>query len=266
MFLDNTAAQTAAAQQRAAAHPATTHQTAAAPPTTALQTAPATASSAAASPAGASPTRGRVAVLAIVLAVTSVAAAVGGLFWPEPTGGGETYSYADIAAQRDLWWALLSGLAVMAVVNVPLQALATMFLVRRRGSTWATWGAALMWIGVALQAAGGAGWATAYFFPTDPAVDRGVGEAVIQAANNDAHLFALMIPGAALVLLGTVLQCVGLFRSHAVPKWVPICALTIVLTFVIPGDGLAGLLTSIPMAAGSIALGYFAWRTTSARG
>lgn len=45
-----------------------------------------------------------------------------------------------------------------------------------------------------------------------------------------------MIPGAALVLLGAVLRCVGLFRSSAVPKWVPIAALTIVLTFVIPGN------------------------------
>ncbi|MEU0881377.1 hypothetical protein ABZ345_22425 [Lentzea sp. NPDC005914] len=206
-------------------------------------------------------TRGRVAVLAVVLAVTSVAAVIGGLLWPQPAAGGETYSYADIAAGRDLWWSLLTGLAAMAVINVPLQALATMVLVRRRGSTWATWGAALMWLGAGLQTAGVAGWATAYFFPTDPGVGRAAGEAVIQAANNDAHLFALMIPGAALVLVGTALQCVGLLRSHAVPKWVPLTLLTIVLTFVIPGNGLAGLLTSIPMAAGAIGLGYFAWRS-----
>ncbi|MFI6096435.1 hypothetical protein ACIA8G_12815 [Lentzea sp. NPDC051213] len=209
----------------------------------------------------ASSTRGRVAILAAVLGVTSVAAIVGGLYWPEPAGGGETYSYADIVAGRDLWWGLLTGLAAMQVLNIPLQALATMFLVRRRGSTWATCGAVLMWIGGGLQATGVAGWAAAYYFPTDPGVDRAFGEAVVQAANNDTgHLFALMIPGAALVLLGTVLQCVGLFRSHAVPKWVPITALTVVLTFVIPGSGVAGLLTSIPMAAGAIGLGYFAWR------
>ncbi|HEX8867892.1 MAG TPA: hypothetical protein VF821_19695, partial [Lentzea sp.] len=63
---------------------------------------------------------------------------------------------------------------------------------------------------------------------------------------------------------GTVLQCVGLFRSRAVPTWVPIAALTIVLTFVIPGNGLAGLLTSIPMAAAGIGLGYCAWRSSAA--
>ncbi|MGW6930023.1 hypothetical protein ACWGE0_08110 [Lentzea sp. NPDC054927] len=206
-------------------------------------------------------TRGRAAVLAVVLAVTSVAATAGGLLWPEPAAGGETYTYADIASNRDLWWTLLTGLAAMQVLNIPLQALATMLIVRRRGSAWATWGAALMWIGGGLQAAGVAGWAAAYFYPTDPGVNKAVGEAVIEAANNDAHLFALMIPGAVLVLLGTVLQCVGLFRSRAVPKWVPIAALTIVLTFVIPGNGVAGLLTAIPMAAGAIAIGYYAWRS-----
>ncbi|MEV6235335.1 hypothetical protein [Lentzea sp. NPDC051838] len=205
-------------------------------------------------------TRGRVTLLAAVLAITSVVAVAGGLLWPEPAAGGETYAYSDIAANRGLWWSLLTGLATMAVVNVPFQALATMFLVQGRGSTWATWGGVLMWLGTALQTVGVAGWATAYYFPTDPAVGAAAGDAVIRAANNDAHLFALMIPGAALTLVGTVLQCVGLFRSHAVPKWVPIALLTVVLTFVIPGNGLAGLLTSLPMAAGAIGLGYHAWR------
>ncbi|KJK35054.1 hypothetical protein UK23_43110, partial [Lentzea aerocolonigenes] len=110
-----------------------------------------------------SSTRGRVALLAAVLGVTSVAAVFGGLLWPEPAAGGETYSYADIAAGRDLWWSLLTGLAAMAVLNVPFQALATMFLVRRRGSTWATIGAVLMWLGTAFQTVGVAGWATAYY-------------------------------------------------------------------------------------------------------
>ncbi|MDX3660164.1 hypothetical protein PV646_22930 [Streptomyces sp. ID05-26A] len=205
-------------------------------------------------------TRGRVAVLAVVLGVTSVAAVAGGLLWPEPAAGGETYSYADIVVRRDLWWGLLTGLAAMQVVNIPLQALAAMFLVRRRGSAGVTWGAALMWIGTGLQGAGGAGWAAAYFFPTDPSVGAAAGEAVFSAANDSAQLFAFLIPGAVLVLLGTVLQCVGLFRSHAVPKWVPVLLLFVVVSFVIPGNGLAGLLTSVPMAAGAIALGYYAWR------
>lgn len=209
-------------------------------------------------------TVGRVKLLAIVLGTTALAAAVGGVFWPEASGGGETYSYADIAPDRGLWWGLLGGLAVVGLINVPLQALATMILVRARGSIWATVGACLMWVGIGLQAVGVAGWASAYFYPTDPSVEKSVGTAVIEAANNDqAHLFAFLIPGAALVLLGTVLQCVGLFRAHAVPVWVPIALLFVVITFIVPGDGLLGLVTSIPMAVGAIGLGYFAVRSVA---
>ena len=209
-------------------------------------------------------TRSRIALVAIVLGVTAIGAAVGGVFWPEPEDGGETYSYADIAPDRDLWWGLLGTIAVIALINVTLQAFVTMFLVRGRGSVWATVGGSLMWLGIAAQAVGVAGWASAYFYPTDPSVDREVGNAVIEAANNDqGHIFAFLIPGALLVILGTVLQCVGLFRAHVVPIWVPIALLFTILTFIVPGSGPLGLITSIPMAAGVIGLGYYAWRSVS---
>ena len=210
-----------------------------------------------------SSTVARVKLLALALGVTAVAAAVGGLLWPEAEAGGETYSYAEIAPDRDLWWGLLGVLTVVAVVNVPLQAIATMFLVRARGSVWATVGGSLMWVGIGLQATGVAGWASAYYYPTDPGLERGLGSAVIEAANNDqGHLFAFLVPGAILVVLGTVLQCIGLFRARVVPAWVPIALLFTVLTLIVPGNGALGLVTSIPMALGAIGLGYFAWRGT----
>jgi hypothetical protein len=209
-------------------------------------------------------TVGRVRLLAVVLGATAVVAAVGGLLWPEASGGGETYSYADIAGDRDLWWGLLGVLAVVGVINVPLQAIATMILVRGRGSTWATVGGCLMWVGIAAQAIGVAGWASAYFYATDPSVDAAAGRAVIEAANADqAHLFAFLVPGALLVVLGTVLQCVGLLRAHVVPVWVPVALLFTVLTFVIPGNGALGLVTSIPMAAGAIGLGVYTYRSVT---
>ena len=91
----------------------------------------------------------------------------------------------------------------MGVINVPLQAIATMLLVRTRGSVWATVGGSMMWVGIAMQATGVAGWASAYFYATDPGLERPIGSAVVEAANNDqAHLFAFLIPGALLVVLG----------------------------------------------------------------
>ncbi|MEV0797884.1 hypothetical protein AB0I34_09350 [Kribbella sp. NPDC050281] len=201
--------------------------------------------------------RRRVGIVAFLLAITAVAAVPGGLLWPEPAAGGETYAYGDIQPVRDLWWGLLVVLSGALVINVPAQALLTTLLVRRRGAAWATTGAVVMWIGTALYAVGGAGWAAAYYFATAPGVDA----SVIERINDDsAHLFGVMIPGALLVAVGTVIQAVGLWRSHAVPRWIPVLWLTIIATFVVPGNGIAGLLTALPMTAASLGTAYYAWR------
>ena len=42
------------------------------------------------------------------------------MLWPESTGAGETYLYADVSGDRALWWGLLSFLSVLLVVNVPV--------------------------------------------------------------------------------------------------------------------------------------------------
>ncbi|MEV8375287.1 hypothetical protein AB0P21_21310 [Kribbella sp. NPDC056861] len=202
-------------------------------------------------------TRRRVGYVAVALAVTGVAAVPGGLLWPQPAAGGETYAYADIQPHRALWWGLLTALAVNLIVNVPAQALLTVLLVRARGAAWATVGGIIMWIGAALYAVGAAGWAAAYYFATAAGVDP----SVIERVNDDsAHVFGVMIPGALLVALGTVIQAVGLWRSGAVPRWIPVLWLTIVATFVVPGNGVAGLLTAVPMTAASLGTAYYAWR------
>jgi hypothetical protein len=77
--------------------------------------------------------------------------------------------------------------------------------------------------GIAIQATGVAGWASAYFYATDPDLERSIGSAVIQAANNDlAHLFAFLIPGAFLVVLGQAGGAIGLgyylWRSIVEPR------------------------------------------------
>lgn len=201
--------------------------------------------------------RRRVGFVALALAVTAIAAVPGGLLWPEPSGGGETYSYADIQPHRALWWGLLTALAVNLVINVPAQALLTVLLVRARGAALATAGGIIMWIGTALYAVGAAGWAAAYYFSTAAGVDP----SVIERVNDDsAHVFGVMIPGALLVALGTVLQAVGLLRSRVVPRWIPVLWLTIVATFVVPGNGLAGLITAVPMTAASLGTAYYAWK------
>ena len=49
-----------------------------------------------------------------------------------------------------------------------------------------------------------------------------------------------MIAGALLVAIGTVVQAVGLWRSHAVPRWIPLLWLTIVLTSSSPATAWSG--------------------------
>ena len=49
-----------------------------------------------------------------------------------------------------------------------------------------------------------------------------------------------------------MLQCIGLFRAKVVPVWVPIALLFTVITFLVPGSGALGLVTSLPMTAGAI--------------
>ena len=202
-------------------------------------------------------TRFRIGLLALALTITSLIAIPGGLLFPEPAAGGDTYAYTDIASVRDRWWTLLVTLSVLLVLNLPAQALASMTLVRRRGAGWVTTGGALMWAATALQTVGVAGWAAAYYFATAPGVDQ----SVVGRINDDtAHLFGLMIAGALLAAVGTVVQGVGLLRSRMVPRWVPIASMTVVLTFVLPNSGPAGLVTSVPMTAGAIAIAWFAWK------
>jgi hypothetical protein len=204
-------------------------------------------------------TRRRIGAVGLVLTISNLIATPGGVLWPEPSGGGETYTYADIQPLRDRWWGLLVLLAAGALLGVPAQAFLTAYLVRARGAAWATAGGLMMWIGIAFQAVGVGGLAAAYFVATG--VDSTAGTAVIVSANDDLlHLFGPMLAGALLVAIGTVVQVVGLWRSHAVPRWVPLLVLFIVISFVVPGNGWIGLTVQIPMAAGGIAIAYYAWR------
>lgn len=214
-----------------------------------------------ASSATANAARTRIRVVSVVLTVTAILTVPGGLLWPETSTGNETYAYGDIEPIRQLWWGLLLGLGAVASLTVTAQAVATLVLVRRRGSMWATWGAGLMWVGIAIQSVGAGFLAGAYYFPTSPDVPHDDGLAVFQAIAEDRlHLFGPLAIGGLIVMVGTVLQAVGLLRSRTVPRWIPVATLFTLITFVVPGDGVAGLITSLPMAAAAIGLAVHVWR------
>jgi hypothetical protein len=160
---------------------------------------------------------------------------------------------------------VLTALSVGLVLNVPAQALAALILTPDRGAMWTTAGASIMWLGTGLYAVGVGGWAAVYFFGTHPALDVASGTRLLDQVAEDPRLFAAALPGAVLVALGTVVQAVGLWRLRAVPRWVPILSLAIVLSFITPGSGVVGALLGIPVAVAGIAIGYYAWRRTGPR-
>jgi len=206
-------------------------------------------------------TRRRAGLLLIVLVATSLLAILGSLLWPAPAVG-DWYTYQDIAPIRERWWAVLTALSVGLVLNVPAQALAALILTPDRGAMWTTAGASLMWLGTGLYAVGVGGWASMYFFATHPGLDAAAGTRLLDQVADDPRLLAVALPGALLVALGTVGQAVGLWRSRALPPWVPILSLTIVLSFIAPGSGIVGALLGIPVAVAGTAIGYYAWRRT----
>jgi hypothetical protein len=54
----------------------------------------------------------------------------------------------------------------------------------------------------------------------------------------------------------------AIWRSSAiaVASWIPVLWLVIVATFVVPGNGAAGLITAVPMTAAALGTAYYAWK------
>ena len=71
-------------------------------------------------------------------------------------------------------------------------------LVSGRGATWATVGAALLWIGAAFYGVGIGGWATIGYYATNPAaLDPAAGAKLVEYVVHDVtRLFAAVIQAA----------------------------------------------------------------------
>jgi hypothetical protein len=211
-----------------------------------------------------SATRARISVVCAVLAVTGLAAIPIGLLWPGSSNSGTVLSVQDVQSYRQTWWTLVMLGTIVTALNVPAQAIAVLTLVRDRGAKAATWGAALMWIGAVMEAVGVAGFGAAYFYPSDPSVPHAAGAAVFHSiAQDHFHLLVIQLPGHLLSTIGIVIQAVALFRSKAVPAWVPVVSLSILVTYVIAGSHLIGLVTQVPLATTCLALAYYARRRVS---
>lgn len=207
--------------------------------------------------------RRRVALLAIVILVTSLAGVLVGLLYPDADADGQ-FSYARVEPIRDFFWAWHVFAGTNLALGIPALAIAGWLLVPARGSGLATVGGAMMWVGTALYGVGLGGLATVFYFGSArDAIGAEAGTRLLDHVNDQvARLYGPLLAGAALVALGTVMLAVALWRARSVPRWVPVLLATIPLTFVLPTSGLVGLVVELPTAIGSIALGWYAWRRT----
>jgi hypothetical protein len=218
--------------------------------------------STAAAPTFGAGTRSRITVVCGALVLTALALIPIGLAWPTVSDSGTVLQVDDIRPVRDTIWLLIMLAAVLGPLNVMAQAIAVLTLVRGKGAVTATWGACLMIIGGTMEAAGLAGYAAAYFYPSDPQVSHTAATSVYDAiAGDHLHLLVWQLPGHLVLTVGIIVQAVGLFRARVLPRWVPaLTALAILLTYAFPGSGLLGLVSVVPLTAGCIAVAYFTRR------
>jgi hypothetical protein len=211
-------------------------------------------------------TSGRLALLFAVIVATSVSAfALAFISFAKPLGHGDGLpGYAAIAPHRAYAWAFFVTAGVQLVVGASAAALAALLLARERGARWATVGGSLVWLGAAIYGVGIGGWATLYWFATDPrAVAPATGTRLFDRFNHDAaHMLSVPIVGALLIAVGSLVIAVALWRARSVPRWVPIVgAMSAIATVVLPPDGAAGLVGEAASSASTIAIGWYAWRT-----
>lgn len=211
-------------------------------------------------------TGGRLALLFAVILVTSISAFALALFSAlKPIGHGDALpGYAAVAPHRAYTWAFFVTAGVQLIVGACAAALAAWLLARERGARWATMGGSLVWLGAAFYGVGIGGWATLYWFATDPrTLAPATATRLFHDFNHDAaHMMAVPIGGAALIALGSLAIVVALWRARTVPRWVPIVGgLSAVATVVLPPNGAAGVVAEAASSISTIAIGWYALRT-----
>ena len=96
----------------------------------------------------------------------------------------------------------------------------------------------------------------------------GRASALVGRVNDDAvHTLAVPIAGAGIVVIGSLLLTVGVWRAGTVPKWfLVLSAATSIAAFVVPPSSAAGLVVEGVSSLTTIAIGWYAWRLYALRG
>lgn len=210
------------------------------------------------------PAPSRLALLFAVILVTSVAAvSLSVVSYLRPAGEGDIgLAYRDIEPMRGFLWVFFVVGGVQLIVGVCAAALAGWILTPARGARWATVGGSMIWLGAAVYGVGIGGWAAFYYFASDSsALDAATATALIDRANDDLRLLVVPIAGAALVMLGSLVLAVGLWRACSVPRWVVVFGVAASLaTIVLAPSTLPGVVAEAISAVTTAAVGWYAWK------
>ena len=205
-----------------------------------------------------------VTILVVVMVVASVFGLIVGVLFPQGDDG--HFTYATVAPDRTFirLWLLLAALNL--IVGLTAFALAAWILVPARGWIAATIGACLTWFGCAIYALGVGGIGTMYYFATDPdGLDRAASERLLEHLDDSfVSVWGVAVTGAVVSTVGQVVLAVGLWRARTVPRWIPVLAATLVVTFLLPTAGLVGLVSELPSAISGLGLAWYFWRLQQA--
>ena len=166
--------------------------------------------------------RGRTRIIAATLAISAAVVATVLLFRPWQVRN--SFAYAELAPVRDAIWTaiFIDALAFVAVaISV---ALSVALVAHDRGARVANIGAVITIAGGVLFAMGAFAFVALVWLVTDTAVLPATdGARVLEAALNEmVHVALPQALGFLLFTAGTLILAAALFRSRAVPRWLPI--------------------------------------------
>ena len=167
-------------------------------------------------------TRGRVRIISASLAIS--AAVVAMVLFFRPWQARNSFAYADLAPVRDaIWTAIFIDALAFSILAISV-ALSVALVASGRGARIANVGAAVTIAGGLLFAMGAFAFVALMWLVTDPAIlPAADGARMLEAAMNDGvHVVLPQALGFLLYTAGTVILAAALFRSRAIPRWLPI--------------------------------------------
>jgi hypothetical protein len=166
--------------------------------------------------------RGRTLIVAATLVLAAAAVALVLLFRPWPVRN--SFLYQELAPVRDaIWTAILVDAVAFAAIGLSFS-LGVCLLTPERGARLANLGAVVTTVGGLLFAMGAFAFAAFVWYITDPvALPIQDGTRFLEfAVANPEHLMLVQMVGFLLYTLGSVILAAAMFRSGAVPRWLPI--------------------------------------------